>query len=45
MNTLRDRPVHEIITGVLDSVNAFCQDAPRADDITLMAIRFNGNAM
>jgi serine phosphatase RsbU (regulator of sigma subunit) len=45
MHTLRDRPVYEIIAGILDSVNAFCQDAPRADDITLMAIRFNGNAM
>jgi len=45
MNTLKDHSVEETIKGILDSVNAFCQDAPRADDITLMAIRFNGPAM
>ncbi len=44
MHTLKDRPVHEIIRGIVESVDAFCQDEPRSDDITLMAIRFNGPA-
>jgi len=42
MHTLKDRSVDEIIRGIIESVDAFCQDEPRSDDITLMAIRFNG---
>lgn len=44
MHTLKDRSVDEIIRGILESVNGFCQDEPRSDDITLLTIRFNGPA-
>jgi serine phosphatase RsbU (regulator of sigma subunit)/HAMP domain-containing protein len=42
MHTLKDRSVDEVIRGIIESVDTFCQDEPRSDDITLMAIRFNG---
>jgi sigma-B regulation protein RsbU (phosphoserine phosphatase) len=44
MHTLKDRTVDEIIRGIIESVDAFCHGEPRSDDITLMAIRFNGPA-
>jgi serine phosphatase RsbU (regulator of sigma subunit) len=44
MHTLKDRSVDEVIRGIIESVDAFCEGEPRSDDITLMAIRFNGPA-
>jgi serine phosphatase RsbU (regulator of sigma subunit)/HAMP domain-containing protein len=44
MRTLKDRSVDEIIRGIIESVDGFCKGEPRSDDITLMAIRFNGPA-
>jgi len=44
MHTLKNGSVDEIIRGILESVDAFCQDEPRSDDITLLSIRYNGPA-
>jgi sigma-B regulation protein RsbU (phosphoserine phosphatase) len=42
MHSLKNSSVDEIIRGILASVNEFCQDEPRSDDITLLTIRYNG---
>jgi phosphoserine phosphatase RsbU/P len=38
-----ERSVSEIAACVGDAVNAFCQETPQYDDITVMAVLYNGN--
>jgi sigma-B regulation protein RsbU (phosphoserine phosphatase) len=38
-----ERSVFEIAECVGDAVNAFCQETPQYDDITVMTVLYNGN--
>ena len=42
LSDLTDRPVEEIVSGVMEAVDAFVKDASQADDITMMALKFYG---
>ncbi|MBN2439411.1 MAG: SpoIIE family protein phosphatase [Deltaproteobacteria bacterium] len=39
---LRDKPLKELITGTLESIEAFAQETPQADDITMMVVQYYG---
>jgi len=38
-----EKPIEEVVRGIATSVNEFSSGAPQSDDITLLAIRFEGN--
>jgi serine phosphatase RsbU (regulator of sigma subunit) len=42
---LRDEPVHEVVSGVMEKIKAFSQDLPQTDDITMMILRFDGSTI
>ena len=39
---LKDLPVKELTQVMVDRINAFAREAPQADDITILVLRFNG---
>ncbi|MBI5103043.1 MAG: cache domain-containing protein [Nitrospirae bacterium] len=41
---LRDRPIKEIIEGVRENVFVHASGVPQSDDITMMAVRYNGKS-
>lgn len=42
INTLKGRPVREVIRGVREAVSGFARGAPAWDDITMLAVTLNG---
>jgi sigma-B regulation protein RsbU (phosphoserine phosphatase) len=42
LNSLHEKPVKEVITAVMQKVEAFSEGVPQADDITMMVLRYNG---
>jgi phosphoserine phosphatase RsbU/P len=40
---LHDRSIESILSGVMSSIENFAQNAPQADDITMLLLRFHGN--
>lgn len=44
LNRLRDRPLGDILHGVKDDIDAFIGSVPQFDDITMMALTYNGPA-
>jgi len=42
LSELKDRPLKTLVDGTLEKIEAFAQDAPQADDITMMAVRYFG---
>jgi sigma-B regulation protein RsbU (phosphoserine phosphatase) len=43
LERLRDAPMKALIDGVMDSVQAFSQNAPQTDDITMMRLIYTGD--
>lgn len=39
---LKDRPIQDIITGIMERTREFAAGAPQSDDITMMMLRFIG---
>jgi len=39
LTDLRDRPAREIVEGLMEDINNFMGEAPRSDDITIVAIK------
>ncbi len=39
---LKDRPVEEIVTGIMDEVKKYSDGVPQSDDITMMILKFYG---
>ena len=44
LGSLRNRPLTEIVSGVTQEIAAHVQSEPRSDDITMLALRYNGPA-
>ena len=42
LSQLRDKDVRGVLNGVKGDINRFVQNAPQYDDITMMALKFNG---
>nr|NJM04499.1 serine/threonine-protein phosphatase [Desulfobacula sp.] len=42
LTSLKAESMDQMVTGVMSLVQAFSQGVPQADDITLMALRYNG---
>ncbi len=40
--TLKDKPVQEVVAGIMEKVRAFSKGLPQTDDITMMILRFYG---
>jgi len=38
----RDKPIQELINGIMDKLRAFSKGAPQSDDITMMRLKFYG---
>jgi sigma-B regulation protein RsbU (phosphoserine phosphatase) len=43
LSLLGDKPIKQMIEGVMEEVREFCKGVPQTDDITIMTLRFNGN--
>jgi len=43
LRELKDRSVETMVAGVMDAVQVYAQGAPQADDITLLALTFQGS--
>ena len=39
---LKDKPVQEVVAGIMEKVNAFSKGVPQTDDITMRILRFYG---
>ena len=39
---LKDKPVQEVVAGIMEKVMAFSEGVPQTDDITMMILRFYG---
>jgi len=39
---MKEKPVEEMISGIMEKIRGFSQGVPQTDDITMMAIRFHG---
>ncbi len=44
LRTAANRPVHDIVTGLCESIAAFAGGAPQEDDITVAAVRYRGRS-
>lgn len=44
ISQMGDRPSAQVVDAVMQSVLAFAGSAPQADDITMMMVRFRGDA-
>ncbi len=42
LKLLRDKPIQELINGIMDKLRAFSKGAPQSDDITMMRLKFYG---
>ncbi len=40
--TIQEKPVREIVAGIMEKVVSFAHGAPQSDDITMMVVKFNG---
>ncbi len=42
LKMLKDKPIQELVNGVMDKLKTFSQGAPQSDDITMMRLKFYG---
>ena len=43
LTALKDRPITEVVYGVTESVKSFSAGIPQSDDITMLALKYNGS--
>ena len=44
LSPLRDRPIKDIVSSLMEKIEDFSKGAPQADDITMMIIKYFGGA-
>ncbi len=42
LDDLKESPIEDLVSGVMDRVRIFSEGVPQADDITMMILRYNG---
>ena len=44
INVLKDKPIQEVVAGIMQKTKAFSQGVPQSDDITMMILRYYGES-
>ena len=43
LSELKDQPLDQMASGIMERIKSFSQGEPQADDITIMILRFQGS--
>jgi sigma-B regulation protein RsbU (phosphoserine phosphatase) len=44
LSVLREKPIQDVVSGLMEKIEDFSQGAPQADDITMMILKYFGGA-
>lgn len=42
LKVVKDKPIQELINGIIEKLRAFSKGAPESDDITMVRVKFYG---